>query len=80
MLRSSLGRRVVTVTAWGKLAEVIVKWYLLFVVWYAVLWILWILSGSNPYNMVTNLTAALTGLIAMFILIEILRRKIKLGG
>lgn len=67
-------------TLWGKIAEIIVKWYLLTVVCYAILWIIWILSGSNPYNMVTNMIAALTGLIALIILIEILRRKITPRG
>ncbi len=66
-------------TMWGKLAEIIVKWYILTVVCYVILWIIWIFSGSNPYNMVTNMTAALTGLIAIIILIEILRRKVKLS-
>jgi len=67
-------------TLWGKIAEIIVKWYILTVVCYAILWIIWILSGSNPYNMVTNMIAALTGLIAIIILTEILRRKIKPSG
>jgi len=64
-------------TIWGKLAETIVRWYVLSLVIYAVVWILWILSGSNPYDMVINMIAALSGVIVVIILIEILRRRIK---
>ena len=66
-------------TVWGKLAETIVRWYVLSLVIYAVVWILWILSGSNPYDMVINMIAALSGVIVVIILIEILRRRIKVN-
>ena len=66
-------------TFWGKLAETIVRWYVLSLVCYAVVWILWVLSGSNPYDMVINMIAALSGVIVIIILIEILRRKIKVN-
>jgi len=64
-------------TAWGKIAETIVRWYILVIVLYAVLWIIWVLSGSNFYNMVTNMIAALVGLVIIIIIMEILRRKVK---
>jgi hypothetical protein len=66
-------------TFWGKLAETIVRWYVLSLVLYAVVWILWVLSGSNPYDMVINMIAALSGVIIIIILIEILRRKTKVN-
>jgi hypothetical protein len=66
-------------TIWGKLAETIVRWYVLSLVCYAVVWILWVLSGSNPYDMVINMIAALLGIIVIIILVEILRRKTKVN-
>ena len=66
-------------TVWEKLAETIVRWYVLSLVIYAVVWILWILSGSNPFDMVINLIVALSGVIVIIILIEILRRRIKVN-
>lgn len=67
-------------STWGKLAEIIVKWYVLILVWYAILWVLWVLSGSNPYNMIINMTAALSGVLAIIVLIDVLRRKIRTSG
>ena len=66
-------------TVWGKLAETIVRWYVLSLVIYAVVWVLWVLSGSNSYDMVINMVAALSGVIVIIILVEILRRKIKVN-
>jgi hypothetical protein len=66
-------------TIWGKIAEIIVRWYVLSLVCYAVVWILWVASGSNPYDMIINMITALSGVIVIIILIEILRRKIKVN-
>jgi len=66
-------------TAWGKLAEMIVRWYVLAIVLYAILWIIWILSGSNSFNMVMNMITALSGFITIIIIFEVLKRKVKLN-
>ena len=58
----------------------IVKWYVLAIMLYAVLWIFWVLSGSNFYNMVINMIAGLSGLLTIVILIEVLKRKVKLNN
>jgi len=68
---------VLVLTAWGKLAEMIVRWYVLTIVLCAVLWVIWIISGSNPHNMVINMITALSGIITIIIIIETLRRKVK---
>lgn len=66
-------------TAWGKFAEMIVRWYVLAIVLYAILWIIWILSGSNSFNMVMNMITALSGFITIIIIFEVLKRKVKLN-
>jgi len=58
----------------------IVKWYVLAIMLYAVLWIFWVLSGSNFYSMVLNMIAGLSGLLTIIILIEVLKRKVKLNN
>lgn len=63
--------------AWEQLAGMIVKWYALAIVLYAVLWVFWVLSGSNSFNMVINMIAGLSGLVIIIIVIEVLRRKVK---
>jgi len=58
----------------------IVRWYVLAVMLYAVLWVIWVLSGSNFYNMVINMIAGLSGFLTIIIVIEVLRRKVKLNN
>jgi len=53
----------------------IVKWYAIAIIVYAVLMAFWILSGSNFYNMVINMIAGLSGLLTIIIVIEVLKRK-----
>ena len=55
----------------------IVRWYVLAIVFSAVLWIVWVLSGGNAYNIVINIIAGLSGLIAIIIIIEVLKRRVK---
>jgi len=71
---------VLALTTWEQLAGMIVKWYVLAIMLYAVLWVFWVLSGSNFYNMVINMIAGLTGLLTIIIVIEVLKRKVKLNN
>ncbi len=55
----------------------IVRWYVLAIVIYAVVWIIWVLSGSDAYNMVTNMIIGVSGLVVIIIILEVLKRKVK---
>jgi len=68
------------VTASGQLGGMIVKWYAIAIIVYAILMAIWILSGSNSYNMIINMIAGLSGIITIIIVIEVLKRKIKLNN
>jgi len=57
----------------------IVRWYVLAIIVYAVFWVVWVLSGGNAYSMVTNMIAGLSVLVALIFVIEVLKRKIKLS-
>jgi capsular polysaccharide biosynthesis protein len=72
-----LSRGVSVLTSWEQLAGMIVRWYAIAIVAYAVLWAFWVLSGSDSYNMVINMIAGLSGLIIIIVVIEVLRRKVK---
>ena len=67
----------VSLTAWERLAGMIVRWYFLAIVIYAVFWIVWVLSGGSAYNMVTNMIIGVSGLIVIIIVLEVLKRKVK---
>jgi len=58
----------------------IVRWYALAIIVYAVLMVIWVLSGSNSYNMIINMIAGLSGLVTIIIIIEVLKRKINLNN
>lgn len=58
----------------------IVKWYAIAIIAYAVLMLFWVLSGSNSYNMIINMIAGLSGLVTIIIVIEVLKRKVKLNN
>jgi hypothetical protein len=62
---------------WERLAGMIIRWYVLAIVIYAVFWVVWVLSGSSAYNMVTNMIIGVSGLIVIMIVLEVLKRKIK---
>ncbi len=66
-----------SLAAWERLAGMIVRWYVLAIVAYAVFWVTWALSGSNAYNMVTNMIVGVSGLIVIIFVLEVLKRKIK---
>jgi uncharacterized membrane protein len=66
--------------AWEQLAGMIIKGYALAIIVYAVFMAFWVLSGSNFYNMVINMIAGLSGLLTIIILIEVLKRKVKLNN
>jgi len=55
----------------------IVRWYVLAIVVYAALWVVWVLSGSSAFNMVTNMIIGVSGLIIIIIMLEVLKRKVK---
>ena len=63
--------------AWERLAGMIIRWYVLAIVVYAAFWVIWVLSGSSAYNMVTNMIIGVSGLIVIIIVLEVLKRKIK---
>jgi thiamine transporter ThiT len=67
----------VSLTTWERLAGMIVRWHVLAIVIYAVFWVVWALSGSNAYNMVTNMIIGVSGLIVIIVILEVLKRKIK---
>ena len=67
----------VSLTTWEQIAGTIVRWYFLAIVIYAVFWVVWVLSGGNAYNMVTNMIMGVSGLIVIIIILEVLKRKIK---
>jgi len=71
---------VLVLTAWEQLAGMIVRWYALAIIVYAVLMVIWVLSGSNSYNMIINMIAGLSGLVTIIIIIEVLKRKINLNN
>ena len=62
---------------WERLAGMIIRWYVLAVVIYAIFWAVWAFSGSNAYNMVTNMIIGVSGLIVIITIFEILKRKVK---
>jgi len=64
-------------TTWERLAGVIVRWYVLAIVLYAAVWVIWVLSGGNAYNTVTNLIVGLSGLIVIIVILEVLKRRVK---
>jgi hypothetical protein len=55
----------------------IIRWYVLAIVVYAALWLIWVLSGSSAFNMVTNMIIGVSGLIVIIVVLEVLKRKIK---
>jgi capsular polysaccharide biosynthesis protein len=57
----------------------IVRWYALAVVSFVVLWIIFVVSGSNAYNMVTNMIIGVSGLIAIIVVFEVLKRRVKVS-
>jgi hypothetical protein len=67
----------VSLTTWEQLAGIIVRWYALAIVSFAVLWIIWVVSGGNSYSMITNMIAGLSVLVAIIVMVEVLKRKIK---
>ena len=64
-------------TTWEQLAGLIVRWYALAIVSFAVLWIIWVVSGGNSYSIITNMIAGLSVLVAIIVMVEVLKRKIK---
>ncbi len=60
-------------------AGMIVRWYAIAIIAYAILMILWVFSGSNSFNMVINMIAGISGFVAIIIIFEVLKRKIKLN-
>jgi hypothetical protein len=56
----------------------ILRWYVLAIIVYAVFWVIWVLSGGNAFNMVTNVIAGLSVLVAIIVMVEVLKRKIKI--
>jgi len=62
---------------WERLAEMIIRWYVLAIVVYVALWAIWVLSGSSAYNMVTNMIIVVAGLIVIIVLFEVLKRKVE---
>jgi len=61
-------------------AGIIVRWYAIAIIAYAVLMAIWVFSGTNSFNMVINMIAGLSGLVAIIIVIEVLKRKVKLNN
>ena len=55
----------------------LLRWYVLAIIVYSVFWVVWVLSGSSAFNMVTNMIAGLSVLIALIFVIEVLKRKTK---
>ena len=55
----------------------IVRWYVLAIIVYGAVWVVWVLSGGNAFNMVTNMIAGLSVLIVIIVMVEVLKRKIK---
>lgn len=64
-------------TTWEQLAGTIIRWYVLAIVIYAIFWVVWVLSGSNAFNMVTNMIIGVSGLIVIIVIFEVLKRKVK---
>ena len=62
---------------WERLAGMILRWYVLAIVIYAIFWGIWVLSGSSAYNMVTNMIIGVSGLIVIIIMLEVLKRKVE---
>jgi hypothetical protein len=56
----------------------ILRWYVLAIIVYAVFWVIWVHSGGNAFNMVTNVIAGLSVLVAIIVMVEVLKRKIKI--
>jgi uncharacterized membrane protein YuzA (DUF378 family) len=57
----------------------IVRWYVVAIVSFVVLWIIWVFSGSNAFNMVTNLIVGVSGVLAIIFVFEVLKRKVKVS-
>jgi uncharacterized membrane protein YuzA (DUF378 family) len=57
----------------------IVRWYVIALVSFAVLWAILVLSGGNAYNMVTNMIIGVSGVIAIIIVFEVLKRRVKVS-
>jgi hypothetical protein len=57
----------------------IVRWYVIALVSFVVLWIIFVVSGSNAYNMVTNMIIGVSGVIAIIIVFEVLKRRVKVS-
>jgi hypothetical protein len=62
---------------WERLAGMIIRWYVLAIVIYAVFWAIWVFSGGSAYNMVTDMIIGVSGLIVVIVILEVLKRKIK---
>jgi uncharacterized membrane protein YuzA (DUF378 family) len=57
----------------------IVRWYVIALVSFVVLWAILVLSGGNAYNMVTNMIIGVSGVIAIIIVFEVLKRRVKVS-
>ena len=57
----------------------IIRWYVIALVSFVVLWAILVLSGGNAYNMVINIIIGVSGIIAIIIVFEILKRKVKVS-
>jgi capsular polysaccharide biosynthesis protein len=57
----------------------IVRWYVIALVSFVVLWIIFVVSGSNAYNMVTNMIIGVSGVITIIIVFEVLKRRVKVS-
>jgi len=57
----------------------IVRWYVIALVSFVVLWAILVLSGGNAYNMVTNMIIGVSGVIAIIIVFEVLKRRVRVS-
>jgi hypothetical protein len=69
----------VSLNTWEQLAGMIVRWYVIALVSFVVLWAILVLSGGNAYNMVTNMIIGVSGVIAIIIVFEVLKRRVKVS-
>jgi len=69
----------VSLNTWEQLAGMIIRWYVIALVSFVVLWAILVLSGGNAYNMVINIIIGVSGIIAIIIVFEILKRKVKVS-